>query len=161
MERGGVFVAGHDIGCVYYVHGPKWRGALTQPAIRSSAPLVVPLQSASFKMLDEIKAPTKILNGFDTYVLMTYYTSIEPLTSFNKPPHVHEPYELLYETNLGTRNFLFGPRPRDTAHPGSGPARDLLKLCSPLLRLSTFFGTLRRSMLNCFNVSRVGPELAP
>jgi hypothetical protein len=33
--------------------------------------------------------------------------------------------------------------------------------CSPLLRPSTIFGTLRRSMLNCFNSSRVGPELVP
>ena len=31
--------------------------------------------------------------------------------------------------------------------------------CSPLLTLITIFGRLRRSILNCFNSSRVGPEL--
>ena len=35
---------------------------------------------------------------------------------------------------------------------GSGPAQDLL-------RLSTIFGTLRRSMLKCFNYSQVGPDV--
>jgi len=66
------------------------------------------------------------------------------------------------------RISFFVPRPRDTAHPGSGPAQGRLRLCSgfaqacsPLLRLSTIFGTLRRSILNCFNSSRVGPELVP
>jgi hypothetical protein len=33
--------------------------------------------------------------------------------------------------------------------------------CSPLLTLITIFGRLRRSMLNCFNSSRVGPESVP
>jgi len=59
---------------------------------------------------------------------------------------------------------FFVPRPRDTAHPGSGLAQSLPSLCSgllPLLRLSTIFGTLRRSMLNCFGSGRVGPELVP
>ena len=41
------------------------------------------------------------------------------------------------------------------------PAQGRLRICSPLLRPSTMFGTLRRSMLNCFNSSRVGPELVP
>ncbi len=34
-------------------------------------------------------------------------------------------------------------------------------LGSPLLTLITIFDRLRRSMLNCFNSSRVGPELVP
>jgi hypothetical protein len=38
-----------------------------------------------------------------------------------------------------------------------GPAQ----ACSPLLRLSTNFGTLRRRMLKCFNSSPVGPDLVP
>ena len=41
--------------------------------------------------------------------------------------------QVLYDTNLGTQNFLFVPCPRDTAHPGSGPAQSLLSLCSGLL----------------------------
>jgi hypothetical protein len=68
---------------------------------------------------------------------------------------------LFCETNLGSRNFLFAPRPRDIAHSGSGSAQSLLRICSGLLTLNTIFGRLRRSMLNCFNSSQVGPELVP
>jgi len=50
---------------------------------------------------------------------------------------------------------FFVPYPRDTAHPGSGSAQ----VCLPLLRLSANFGTLRRSMLKCFNSSQVSPDL--
>ena len=34
---------------------------------------------------------------------------------------------LLYETNLGTRNFLLVPRPGEIALPGSGQAESLLR----------------------------------
>jgi len=60
---------------------------------------------------------------------------------------------------------FFVPRPRDHCsprlRPGSVFTQDFAQACSPLLRLSTIFGTLRRSMLYCFNSSRVGPELVP
>jgi hypothetical protein len=40
---------------------------------------------------------------------------------------------LLYETSLGTQNFLFVPRPCDIAHPSSGSAQSLPRACSGLL----------------------------
>ena len=43
---------------------------------------------------------------------------------------------------------LFVPRSRDVAYPGSGPAQDLLRICSGLLSLRTISGRLRRSMHN-------------
>jgi len=76
-------------------------------------------------------------------VSILYDGKICPLSGFRT--------SLLYETNLGLRNSLFVPRPRDVAYPGSGSAvfaQDLLRLaylCSP----------------NCFNSSRLGSELVP
>jgi len=40
---------------------------------------------------------------------------------------------VLYETNPGTEISIFVPRPRDIAHPSSGPAQDLP--CQALLRV--------------------------
>ena len=67
---------------------------------------------------------------------------------------------MLYETNLGHKISFFVPRhvtqlTQAQAHPAqiySGFAQ----ACSPLLRPSTIFGALRRSMLNCFNSSSGG-----
>jgi len=56
---------------------------------------------------------------------------------------------------------FFVPRPRDVAHPGSGPAQDWLRFCSGLLTLRAIFGRLRRSMHNYFNSSRASPDLVP
>jgi len=55
----------------------------------------------------------------------------------------------------------FVPRPRDVAHPGSGPAQDWLRICSGLLTLRAISGRLRHSMNNYFNSSRASPELVP
>jgi hypothetical protein len=57
---------------------------------------------------------------------------------------------------------FFVSRPRETAHPGLGPAQPLLTICLIgllLLRLSIIFGTLCCSLLYYFDSSRVGPEL--
>jgi hypothetical protein len=70
---------------------------------------------------------------------------------------------LLCETNLGTRNFLclyFAHVTLLTQAQGRlSLCSGFAQACSPLFRLSTIFGTLRHSMLNCFNSSRVGLEL--
>ena len=55
--------------------------------------------------------------------------------------------------------YFFVHRARDVAHPGSGSPQSLLRIRSGWLTLITVFGRLRRSMLNCFNFSRVSPEL--
>ena len=63
---------------------------------------------------------------------------------------------------------FFGPRPRDVAHPGSGPAQDWLRtgsgfaqLAQALLSLTTISARLRRSIQSYFNSSRASPELVP
>ena len=56
-------------------------------------------------------------------------------------------------------NFVSGAR--DTVHPSSGPAQDLLRLVHLRSDQVPFSAHCATSMLKCFNSSRVGPDLVP